>query len=84
MGNKQGSIVKTEIKGTTNDIFLQHTRDMKFISFNGKTFVETNDDSQKSYFKLLDSNKQPKTSLNIGDKVILLNEKSGKYLSKSC
>ena len=55
---------------------------MKFISFNGKTFVETNDDSQKSYFKLLDSNKQPKTSLNIGDKVILLNEKSGKYLSK--
>ena len=57
---------------------------MKFISFNGKTFVETNDDSQKSYFKLLDSNKQPKTSLNIGDKVILLNEKSGKYLSKSC
>ena len=83
MGNK-GSIIKNEIKGTTNDIFLQHTKDMKFISFNGKTFVETNDDSQKSYFKLLDSNKQPKTSLNIGDKVILLNEKSGKYLSKSC
>ena len=26
MGNKQGSIVKTEIKGTTNDIFLQHMR----------------------------------------------------------